>query len=112
MRSTSDVVDRRKSKTEPFSDPPLLVLTSLSEGPKHGHAMIEDIFGLCGTRLGPGTLYGAISRLEQQGWIEALPFDGRRQPYQLTAQGEAALRARLVGIGRLSVTGLRRLGVL
>src|SRR5690348_13762343 len=48
-----------------FSDPPLLVLASLAGGPKHGHAMIEDIVGLCGTRLGPGTLYGAITRLEQ-----------------------------------------------
>jgi hypothetical protein len=36
--------------------PPLLVLASLAKGPKHGHAMIEDIERLCGTRLGPGTL--------------------------------------------------------
>ena len=49
-----------------YSDPPLLVLASLASGPKHGHSMIEDIERLCGTRLGPGTLYGAIGRLEQR----------------------------------------------
>src|SRR6185312_7848248 len=56
-----------------YSDPPLLVLASLAGGPKHGHAMIEDIAAMCGTRLGPGTLYGAISRLESQGLIAPLP---------------------------------------
>ena len=61
-----------------FSDPPLLVLASLAGGPKHGHAMIEDIVELCGTRLGPGTLYGAITRLEEEGLIEALPAEERR----------------------------------
>jgi hypothetical protein len=70
-----------------YSDPPLLVLASLASGPKHGHSMIEDIEHLCGTRLGPGTLYGAIGRLEQQGWIEPLPVEERRQPYRITAGG-------------------------
>ena len=52
---------------------PVLVLASPAVGPNHGHAMIEHITSLCGTRPGPGTLYGAISRLEQRGWIEPLP---------------------------------------
>ena len=71
MRSTQHVVDRKKeAEIGHYSDPPMLVLASLANGPKHGHAMMEDIMRLCGTRLGPGTLYGAISRLEQQGWID------------------------------------------
>jgi DNA-binding PadR family transcriptional regulator len=78
-----------------YSDPPLLVLASLASGPKHGHAMIEDIAGMCGTRLGPGTLYGAIARLEQQGWIESLPPEERRRPYRITAEGLRVFRARL-----------------
>lgn len=78
-----------------YSDPPLLVLASLASGPKHGHAMIEDIAGICGTRLGPGTLYGAIARLEQQGWIEPLPAEERRRPYRITAEGLHVFRARL-----------------
>ena len=57
-----------------FSDPSLLILSSLSNGPKHGYAMMEDILQFSGTQLEPGTLYGAIARLERRGWIEALPF--------------------------------------
>jgi DNA-binding PadR family transcriptional regulator len=110
MRSTRDVVP-----TEPdaelgqFSDPPLLVLASLGGGPKHGHAMIEDIARLCGTRLGPGTLYGAIARLEQLGWIEPLPPEERRQPYRITAQGLQVLRAKLKTLQHFTQAGLRRL---
>ncbi len=97
---------------EQFSDPPLLVLTSLAGGPKHGHAMIEDIAWLTGNRLGPGTLYGAISRLEQQGLIEPLPVDDRRKPYRLTAAGEHALRAKLNTLKQVTRTGLKRLEAL
>src|SRR6267143_255999 len=64
MRSTRNVVEpEQNAGMGHYSDPPLLVLASLANGPKHGHAMIEDIERLCGTRLGPGTLYGAIARL-------------------------------------------------
>ena len=55
-----------------FSDPALFVLASLSGGEKHGYAMMEDIEELCGTRLGPGTLYGALARLERRGLVERL----------------------------------------
>jgi DNA-binding PadR family transcriptional regulator len=92
-----------------YSDPPLLVLASLADGPKHGHAMIEDIVGICGTRLGPGTLYGAISRLEEQGLIEALPAEARRYPYRITRRGKEALRAKLATLRRVSLAGLKRL---
>jgi DNA-binding PadR family transcriptional regulator len=92
-----------------YSDPPLLVLASLANGPKHGHAMIEDIERLCGTRLGPGTLYGAIARLELQGWIEPLPPEERRRPYRITAEGLRVLRAKLTTLHRFAEAGLQRL---
>jgi DNA-binding PadR family transcriptional regulator len=95
-----------------YSDPPLLVLASLANGPKHGHAMIEDIVNLCGTRLGPGTLYGAIGRLEQQGWIEPTPPEERRQPYRITASGLRVLRAKLTTLRQFTQAGLRRLETL
>lgn len=57
------------SKLGRFSDPSLLILSSLASGPKHGYAMMEDILAFSGTRLEPGTLYGALSRLEQRGWL-------------------------------------------
>ena len=78
-----------------FSDPALLILASLAEGPKHGYSMISDIEAITGIRLGPGTLYGALARLEKSGLIEALPSEERRRPYQLTPTGILALREQL-----------------
>lgn len=110
MRSTRDVANIEVDPTlGHYSDPPLLVLASLANGPKHGHAMIEDIGRLCGTRLGPGTLYGAIGRLEQQGWIEPLAPEERRRPYRITAEGSRVLRARLCTLQRFVRAGLERL---
>lgn len=113
MRSTRNVVRAgRKTGTGHYSDPPLLVLASLANGPKHGHAMIEDIAGICGTRLGPGTLYGAIARLEAQGWIEPLPPEERRQPYRITIDGLRVLRAKLATLQQFTKAGLERLEAL
>src|SRR5216684_3212626 len=110
MRSTRHVVATEElASLGHYSDPPMLVLASLANGPKHGHAMIEDIVRLCGTRLGPGTLYGAISRLEQQGWIEPLPPEERRRPYRITAEGARVLRAKLTTLRQFTKAGLRRL---
>ena len=112
MRSTRGVVKIETSKLGHYSDPPLLVLASLANGPKHGHAMIEDIERLCGARLGPGTLYGAITRLELQGWIEPLPKKERRQPYRITAQGLEVLRAKLKTLQQFAKAGWKRLEAL
>jgi DNA-binding PadR family transcriptional regulator len=67
---------------------------------------------LCGTRLGPGTLYGAIGRLEQQGWIEPLPPEERRRPYRITGEGLRVLRARLSTMQQFAKAGLGRLETL
>jgi len=113
MRSSRDVARAEESqKLGHYSDPPMLVLASLADGPKHGHAMIEDIMGLCGTRLGPGTLYGAIARLEQQGWIEPLPPEDRRQPYRITVEGLRVFRAKLTTLQRFTKAGMERLEAL
>jgi DNA-binding PadR family transcriptional regulator len=92
-----------------FADPALLILTSLADGAKHGYAMMEDIEKLSGVRLGPGTLYAALTRLEERGLIEALPADDRRRPYQLTANGREFLREQLARWHRLTGIGLERL---
>jgi DNA-binding PadR family transcriptional regulator len=80
------------------NDPPVLILTSLASGPKHGYALMQDIEGFAGVRLGPGSLYGAISRLEERGLIEPLGTVSRTRPYQLTDAGREALEAALVGL--------------
>jgi DNA-binding PadR family transcriptional regulator len=92
----------------PSSDPGLLLLISLSGGPKHGHAMLLDVASFAGVRLGPGTLYGALTRLEQDGLVEPLPPEGRRRPYRLTERGLAALRSQLTGLNAAVSIGLAR----
>lgn len=93
-------------------DPGLLILASLANGPKHGYAMIEDIAVLAGVRLGPGTLYGALARLEERGLIEPLPIDARRRPYRLTGLGREVLGDQLAMLQRLAAAGLRRLATI
>ncbi len=61
-----------------FAEPWLLVLTSLADGPKHGYAIMTDIAAFSGITMEPGTLYGALSRLERRGWVR--PPAGRRTP--------------------------------
>jgi DNA-binding PadR family transcriptional regulator len=100
-----------QNESSHISDPALLIMTSLASGPKHGYAMIEDIARFADVRLGPGTLYGALARLEQRGWIAAVPSDDRRRPYQLTSSGDAALREQLAALESVTRLGLQRLGM-
>jgi DNA-binding PadR family transcriptional regulator len=92
-----------------MSDPTLLVLSSLADGDKHGYAIMEDIELFAGMRLGPGTLYGAITRLEERGWIRPIPSDDRRQPYRITAAGKRYLEEQLASLHQIVQTGLKRL---
>ena len=92
-----------------FLEPALLILVSLADGPKHGYAIQDDIATTSGERPAPGTLYGAIRRLEERGLVEALPEHDRRKPYQMTPAGRDALRAELQRVSRVATTGLRRL---
>jgi DNA-binding PadR family transcriptional regulator len=55
----------------------------------------------------PGTLYGALSRLERRGWVRPLASEERRRPYEITAAGQEVLAEQLktmqqiVRVGRL-----------
>ena len=92
-----------------FAEPSLFILVSLGDRPKHGYAIMEDIESLSGSRIGPGTLYAALARLEARGLIEALPPEDRRRPYRLTGLGATTLKAQLEGLEGFARTGLRRL---
>lgn len=85
-------------------------MTSLAEGPKHGHALAKDIETFAGVVLGPGALYGAITRLEERGLIEPLPSTDRRRPYRITPAGSAALAEAVADMRRLAEVGAARLG--
>jgi len=101
-RDSQDVLRRA-------GDASVLILTSLAEGPKHGYALIQDVKQFAGVELGPGTLYGALDRLERLGLIEPLPASERRHPYRITAPGAAALRVHLDSLERVSAAGRLRL---
>ena len=92
-----------------MSDPTILVLASLADGEKHGYAMMEDIQRFAGVRLGPGTLYGAITRLEERGWIRPVPTQDRRQPYALTPSGRTWLEEQVTALDQVVRTALGRL---
>ncbi len=92
-----------------FAEPALYILVSLSGGPKHGYAIMTDVEALTGSPMGPGTLYGALARLERRGLIEPLEAVDRRRPYRLTGLGETTVRAQLERLKGLARTGLDRL---
>jgi DNA-binding PadR family transcriptional regulator len=90
-------------------DPGLLILASLADGDKHGYGMMLDIQEFAGVELGPGTLYGAITRLLKSGWIRPLESDDRRRPYRITPSGRAHLQEQMTGLDHVVKTALRRL---
>ena len=89
----------------------MLVLTSLAGGDKHGYALIKDIEAFSGITLGPGTLYGALSRLEREGLVEAQPAVDRRLPYRITVEGRTRLQAHLSESARIAAFGLDRIAM-
>lgn len=91
-----------------MQDPTLLILASLANGDKHGYAIMEDIQVFAGVRLGPGTLYGAIRRLEVRGWIRPVKSESRKQPYRITVEGSKQLKEQLTLLGQVVRTGNRR----
>ena len=91
-----------------FADPSVLILTSLAEAPKHGYAITTDVATFSGVRMEPGTLYGALARLERRGWVAPIPGQERRRPYRITAAGQEVLAEQLRSMQQiLSVARLR-----
>jgi DNA-binding PadR family transcriptional regulator len=99
----------RKPRTGPTSDPELLILSSLASGPKHGYLIMTDVETFAGVKLGPGTLYTAITRLVEKKLIAPQSSSGRQRPYRLTAKGAADLGQLLDDMRRVAAIGLTRL---
>ena len=93
------------------NDAQILVLCALTGGPLHGYAINTAIDELTGERLGPGSLYGALARLEAKGLVAALDGEGRQRPVRITEQGKTVLERELRAMARVADAGLRRLGV-
>jgi DNA-binding PadR family transcriptional regulator len=100
----------RRAEDPRWTDPGLLVMGSLAEGAKHGYSILQDVADTTGVTLGAGTLYGALSRLEERGLIEALDSpDPRRRPYRLTARGARVLDEQLQSMRQFAAIGSKRL---
>ncbi len=82
----------------PLSPAVFHILLSLADGELHGYAIMQEIEERTAGRvkLGPGTLYGALKRMRDDGWIEELEStsaeDERRRSYRLTAAGRKVAR--------------------
>jgi len=92
-----------------FADPSLLILTSLADGPKHGYAIMTDVTAFSGVLMEPGTLYGALARLERNGWVTPLASQERRRPYQITGAGQEVLAEQLRTMQEVTRVGLKRI---
>ena len=99
----------RKSIAGPAQDPELLILSSLAAGSNHGYGIMQDVRTFAGVDLGPGTLYTAIPRLVEEGWIQPLEASGRQRPYRVTPAGLKHLREQLERMQSLARVGLGRL---
>jgi len=97
----------------PLTEPVLLVLLSLAEQPRHGYSILRDVERMSDGRvaLSTGTLYGALQRLLNQGWIERFEEDEStrdRRAYRLTTQGRKILQAEVARMKQLTkVANLR-----
>lgn len=94
-----------------YSDPGVLILTSLSSGPKHGYALTKDIAEFAGMTIAPGTLYGALDRLAERGLVARLPAEDRRHPYEVTELGRQALRTYFASLSQVTTELGVRLGL-
>ena len=82
----------------PFQEPTFYILLSLRGSEKHGYAMLKDVSQLSGGRvkLSTGTLYGALYRLLDQGYIEQVEMENgvrRKKAYRLTPAGLSVFSA-------------------
>lgn len=82
------------------------VLLVLSRGPLHGYGIMKGVEEDSGMSMGPGTIYGAVDRLLDGGWVAEdgpAPGDARRgRAFRLTEAGRGALRAEARRLTRLA----------
>jgi DNA-binding PadR family transcriptional regulator len=86
-----------------------LILSSLSDGEKHGYALTKDVETFAGVRIAPGSLYEALARLEALGLIEPVASTDRKRPYRLTASGAKTLSEYVAAQERFILEARRRL---
>jgi DNA-binding PadR family transcriptional regulator len=104
--------ERQKSK--PLTEPVVLILASLAQEPRHGYALLADVESLSEgrVRLSTGTLYGAIRRLLEDGWIERFQQEDTtrdQQAYRLTGKGKKQLESEIARLRHLAQAAAMKL---
>jgi DNA-binding PadR family transcriptional regulator len=97
-----------------LTEPVLLILLGLADNPRHGYALMKEIESLSNgrVRLSTGTLYGALRRLLQDGWIarfEQADTSRDKQAYRLTPAGRSQLHHELERMKQLTEAASARL---
>jgi DNA-binding PadR family transcriptional regulator len=100
----------------PLTEATLFILLSLSPAPKHGYAVMKEVRDLSNGRIkfSTGTLYGAIRRLLEQGWIKRVadpepnPTNRERKAYALTDKGRKIINAEVERLKSLLSTAEQR----
>ena len=97
--SSDDMSVTAIMQTRPLTEPVLLILLSLAESPRHGYSILKDVEAMSDGRvkLSTGTLYGALRRLLEEGWIQRFEEDDAdssrgRQAYRLSPAGRRNLQ--------------------
>lgn len=114
------MTDKQSSKHDgqPLTEATFFILLSIAQKPKHGYAILKDVETLSSGRIhfSTGTLYGAISRMLEQQWIEQIENDqppdaGRpRKDYALTPSGRSILNAEVARLESVLASAKRRFG--
>jgi DNA-binding PadR family transcriptional regulator len=102
--------------SSPLTEATFFILLSLSPTPKHGYAIMKEVKSLSNGRIvfSTGTLYGAIRRLLEQGWIKRVtdpepnPTDRERKAYALADKGRKVLNGEMERLRSLLTTAEQR----
>ncbi len=112
MRHVATQLD--ETETKPLTEPVFLILTSLADQPRHGYALLQDISRISDKRvvISTGTLYGALRRLLEDGWIERFQQSDKtrdKQAYKLTFEGRRRLQFEVERMKQLTRAASARL---
>lgn len=90
----------------PMTEAAYYILLALTK-PGHGYGMMQRIKELSGGRMnmGPGTLYGVLTRMSKDGLIRLTETDGRRKNYEITDKGRQTLLAEYARLKQLVSDG-------
>jgi DNA-binding PadR family transcriptional regulator len=109
-------MNRSHHASQPLTAVEFEILLSLASDDLHGYAILQEIESRTGGRLGlfPGTLYRAVNRLLQGGWVAERPDasasqdDPRRRVYHLTSEGRRTATREAERLARQLITAKAR----